>query len=75
MSSPIDATVYGLFLHAFFLMLIKSNLVPDTVVTFDSKNNFVEKTLHLMKSVIYTKVFYIIIRLTLPYLPLKMGYI
>ena len=29
MSSPIDATVWCLFLHAFFLMLRKSNLVSS----------------------------------------------
>jgi hypothetical protein len=45
MSSPIDATVWCLFLHAFFLMFRKSKLVPDTVATFDSKKE------HLMKSV------------------------
>jgi hypothetical protein len=45
MSSPIDATVWCLFLHAFFLMVRKSKLVPDTVATFDSKKE------HLMKSV------------------------
>jgi len=43
MSSPIDATVWCLFLHVFFLMFTKSNLVPDTVATFDSKKHICRK--------------------------------
>jgi hypothetical protein len=41
--SPIDATVWCLFSQAFFLMLRKSNLVPDTVATFYSKTQLCRK--------------------------------
>ena len=43
MSSLIDATVWCLCLHAFYLMFRKSNLVPDTVATFDSKKQLCRK--------------------------------
>ena len=35
MNSAYDATIWCLFLHAFFLMFRKSNLVPDSISTFD----------------------------------------
>lgn len=35
-NSPIDSTFWCLFLHAFFLMFRKSNLVPDSVTAFNS---------------------------------------
>jgi hypothetical protein len=34
-SKPYDATFWCLFLHAFFLMLRKSNLVPNSVKQLD----------------------------------------
>jgi hypothetical protein len=43
MSSLIDATVWCLCLHAFYLMFRKSNLVPDTVATFDSEKQLCRK--------------------------------
>jgi hypothetical protein len=43
MSSLIDATVWCLCLHAFYLMFRKSFLVPDTVATFDSKKQLCRK--------------------------------
>ena len=43
MSSLIDATVWCLCLHAFYLMFRKSNLVPDTVATSDSKKQLCRK--------------------------------
>ena len=47
MSSPFDATVWCLFLHAFFLMFIKSKLVPETVATFYSKKQLCRKKLYI----------------------------
>ena len=36
-SKPYDATFWCLFLHAFFLMFRKSNLVPNSVKQFDER--------------------------------------
>jgi hypothetical protein len=45
MSSPIDATVWCLFLLAVFLMLIISKLVPETVARFYAKKRECRKNL------------------------------
>jgi hypothetical protein len=44
-----DATFWYLFVHALFLMFRKSNLVPDSVRSF----NGVKQSLHLIKIVEY----------------------
>lgn len=36
-TNALDVTMWCLFLHAFFLMFRKSNLVPDSISSFDNK--------------------------------------
>ena len=46
MKSSYDATIWCLFVHAFFLMFRKSNLVPDSIATFDSKKQLCRDNIH-----------------------------
>lgn len=43
MTSPVDVTFWCLFLHAFFLMFRKSNLVPDSATSFDINKQLCRK--------------------------------
>ena len=46
MKSSYDATIWCLFVHAFFLMFRKSNLVPDSIATFDPKKQLCRDNIH-----------------------------
>ena len=49
-SKPYDATFWCLFLHAFFLMLRKSNLVPNSVKQFDERKQLCRKNIKYDRS-------------------------
>lgn len=49
-SKPYDATFWCLFLHAFFLMFRKSNLVPNSVKQFDERKQLCRKNIKYDRS-------------------------
>lgn len=50
LSDPLDATYWCSFLFAFFLMVRKSNLVPDSTKTFDSQKQLCRKNIRVFEN-------------------------